>query len=37
VDVRSREEYEAGHLAGARWIPGGQLAGCTEDYSGVRI
>ena len=36
VDVRSREEYETGHLAGARWIPGGQLAGCTEDYIATR-
>ena len=32
VDVRSREEYEAGHLAGSRRVPGGQLAGCTQDY-----
>lgn len=36
VDVRSREEYEAGHLPDARWIPGGQLAGCTEDYIATR-
>ncbi len=36
VDVRSREEYEAGHLPGARWIAGGQLAGCTEDYIATR-
>ena len=36
VDVRSREEFEAGHLPDARWIPGGQLAGCTEDYIATR-
>ncbi|MCG8325869.1 MAG: hypothetical protein MI673_10155, partial [Thiotrichales bacterium] len=36
VDVRSRAEYEAGHLPGARSIPGGQLAGCTEDYIATR-
>ena len=36
VDVRSRAEYEAGHLPDARWIPGGQLAGCTEDYIATR-
>jgi rhodanese-related sulfurtransferase len=32
VDVRSRGEYDAGHLPGSVWIPGGQLAGCTQDY-----
>ena len=36
VDVRSREEYEAGHLPDACWIPGGQLAGCTEDHTATR-
>ena len=36
VDVRGREEYQAGHLPDARWIPGGQLAGCTEDYIATR-
>jgi rhodanese-related sulfurtransferase len=36
VDVRSRAEYEAGHLPDARWIPGGQLAGCTEDTIATR-
>ena len=36
VDVRSGEEYRAGHLPDARWIPGGQLAGCTEDYIATR-
>lgn len=32
VDVRTPEEYEAGHLWDARSIPGGELAGCTEDH-----
>ena len=36
VDVRTREEFEAGHLPGSVWIPGGQLAGCTEDYIATR-
>jgi rhodanese-related sulfurtransferase len=36
VDVRSREEFEASHLPGSVWIPGGQLAGCTEDYIATR-
>jgi len=32
VDVRSAEEYEAGHLAGAIWAPGGQLVQETESW-----
>ncbi len=36
VDVRSPEEYEAGHLPDSRSIPGGQLSGCTEDYVATR-
>ena len=32
VDVRSPEEYESGHLWDARSIPGGEVAGCTEDH-----
>jgi rhodanese-related sulfurtransferase len=36
IDVRGREEYEAGHLPGSRWIPGGQLASCVEDYLATR-
>ncbi len=36
IDVRSREEFEAGHLPDARWVPGGQLAGCIEDYIATR-
>ncbi|HEX5093602.1 MAG TPA: rhodanese-like domain-containing protein [Burkholderiales bacterium] len=36
LDVRSREEYEAGHLEGARHAPGGQLVQATDEYVGVR-
>ncbi|MGD9944522.1 MAG: rhodanese-like domain-containing protein [Burkholderiaceae bacterium] len=35
-DVRSRDEYEAGHLPGWRWAPGGQLVQATDQYIGVR-
>lgn len=35
-DVRSPEEYAAGHLADARSTPGGQLVQATDDYVGVR-
>ena len=35
-DVRSREEYVAGHLPGWRWAPGGQLIQATDEYIGVR-
>ena len=34
-DVRSPEEYEAGHLAVARHAPGGQLVQATDEYVGV--
>jgi rhodanese-related sulfurtransferase len=36
LDVRTREEYEAGHLAGSRHAPGGQLVQATDEYVGVR-
>ncbi|MGH8709120.1 MAG: rhodanese-like domain-containing protein, partial [Burkholderiales bacterium] len=36
LDVRSREEFEAGHLGGARHAPGGQLVQATDEYVGVR-
>ena len=36
LDVRSREEYLAGHLPGWRWAPGGQLIQATDQYIGVR-
>jgi rhodanese-related sulfurtransferase len=35
-DVRSPEEYAAGHLAGARSAPGGQLVQATDAYMAVR-
>lgn len=35
-DVRSREEYEAGHLPGAVWAPGGQLVQATDQWVAVR-
>jgi rhodanese-related sulfurtransferase/predicted metal-dependent enzyme (double-stranded beta helix superfamily) len=35
-DVRTREEYEASHLTGARWAPGGQLVQATDAYVAVR-
>jgi rhodanese-related sulfurtransferase len=35
-DVRSPEEYEAGHLPGARCAPGGQLVQATDSYLGTR-
>jgi rhodanese-related sulfurtransferase len=36
LDVRTREEYGAGHIAGARWAPGGQVVQATDEYVGVR-
>jgi rhodanese-related sulfurtransferase len=35
LDVRTREEYEAGHLPGARWAPGGQLVQAFDEWVGV--
>ncbi|HEX2651485.1 MAG TPA: rhodanese-like domain-containing protein [Burkholderiales bacterium] len=35
-DVRSPEEYEAGHLSGSVSAPGGQLVQETETYAAVR-
>ncbi len=35
-DVRSPEEYETGHLAGAHSAPGGQLIQATDAYLAVR-
>jgi rhodanese-related sulfurtransferase len=32
LDVRSPEEYEAGHLPGARWAPGGQLVQALDEW-----
>ncbi len=36
LDVRSREEFEEGHLPGSRHAPGGQLVQATDEYVGVR-
>lgn len=36
LDVRTPEEYKAGHLAGSRSAPGGQLVQSTDHYVGVR-
>ncbi len=36
VDIRTREEYEAGHLHDAIWILGGELIGLYEDHIGTR-
>jgi rhodanese-related sulfurtransferase len=35
-DVRSAEEFHAGHLAGAVHAPGGQLVQATDQWIGVR-
>ncbi len=36
LDVRTVEEYVAGHPAGAVWAPGGQVIQATDEYVGVR-
>lgn len=36
VDVRTREEYEKGHIPGFRWVPGGQAVQCSDDVAAVR-
>jgi len=36
IDVRTAEEYEAGHLPGFRHVPGGQLVQETEMFVPVR-
>ena len=36
LDVRSREEFEAGRIAGSRHAPGGQLVQAADEYVGVR-
>jgi rhodanese-related sulfurtransferase len=36
VDVRTSDEYAAGHVEGAVWAPGGQAVQATDDYFAVR-
>jgi rhodanese-related sulfurtransferase len=36
IDVRTREEFEGGHVPGFRWFPGGQLLQRTDEAIGVR-
>src|SRR5438045_4074015 len=36
VDVRTADAYEAGHVAGSIWAPGGQAVQATDDYFAVR-
>ena len=36
LDVRTREEYAAGHIPGFRWAPGGQVVQAADSYIAVR-
>jgi rhodanese-related sulfurtransferase len=36
LDVRTREEFERGRVAGSRHAPGGQLVQAADEYVGVR-
>lgn len=36
LDVRTPEEFRAGHLAGSRHAPGGQLVQATDEYVATR-
>ena len=36
LDVRTADEYAAGHLPGAVWAPGGQAVQATDEYVAVR-
>jgi rhodanese-related sulfurtransferase len=36
MDVRTSEEYGAGHVPGAVWAPGGQAVQATDEYVAVR-
>ena len=31
IDVRGEDQYKAGHIKGAIWIPGGEIAGRTKE------
>ena len=35
IDIRTREEYEAGHIPGFRWFPGGQAVQRSDDVAVV--
>jgi rhodanese-related sulfurtransferase len=35
MDVRTEEEYAAGHIAGFRWTPGGQAVQATDNYVAI--
>ncbi len=37
VDVRTAEEYEAGHIPGSAWFPGGQAVQRTDEVVAVRM
>lgn len=36
MDVRTREEYDGGHIPGFRWAPGGQLVQATDNFIAVK-
>jgi len=36
LDVRTADEYAAGHVPGAVWAPGGQAVQATDEYVAVR-
>ena len=36
LDVRTSDEYTAGHVAGAVWAPGGQVVQAIDEYVAVR-
>jgi alkylation response protein AidB-like acyl-CoA dehydrogenase/rhodanese-related sulfurtransferase len=36
IDVRSKPEFDAGHLPGAQWVPGGELVQWLGRHVGVR-
>jgi rhodanese-related sulfurtransferase len=36
IDVRTREEYAAGHIPGFRWFPGGQAVQRSDELAVVK-